>query len=422
MVERGDIELAVTQCINAAACSTKPKLQKALLRAASYGKCFLANDSPEHFVEMCKTLRVLNEVQSFRIGIPLTYQQLHSFTILGLIKRLVRMRLYYLALPIVDYLKIPGGQQMVLSHWAMDKVKRSKESDEAIADVIFKRVGPSDSISYASVANEARNYGKTELAIKLLDYEPRSAEQVPALMRMSRFTNAIEKAIESGDMDLVHTVIVTMEAKQTSRDFINTLKDYPVASAWYAKWCSLTDSQKLHDHFYTQDNFEASALLYIKELDASMMLDSKLKLLESINRHFTDGSKEFETRQTKEQIALLKRQMALQTKVADIIGLNLNETISILVQRALLADADSVRKEFKISDKKFWWLKVRALAQTRNWPELEKFARSKKSPIGYSPFVMACIENNNKAEAMRYIERVSKEEQVGKCPRFYFFF
>jgi hypothetical protein len=25
---------------------------------------------------------------------------------------------------------------------------------------------------------------------------------------------------------------------------------------------------------------------------------------------------------------------------------------------------------------------------------------------------MACIENNNKAEAIRYIERVSKEEQV----------
>ena len=104
--------------------------------------------------------------------------------------------------------------------------------------------------------------------------------------------------------------------------------------------------------------------------------------------------------------------MALQVKVADIIGLNLNETISILVQRALLADAESVRKEFKISDKKFWWVKVRALAQTRNWPELEKFAKSKKSPIGYSPFVMACIDNNNKAEAIKYIERVSKEEQV----------
>ena len=412
IVKRDDIELAVNQCINAAACSTKPKLQKGLLRAASYGKCFLAHDAPQHYVEMCKTLRVLNEIQSFRVGIPLTYQQLHSLTIKGLIKRLVRMRLYYLALPIVEYLKIPGGQQMVLSHWAMDKVKRSRETDDVIADAIFKRVGPTDSISYASVANEAKNYGRTELAIKLLDYEPRSAEQVPALMRMNRFTNAIEKAIESGDMDLVHTVIVLMESKQTPKDFINTLKDYPVACAWYAKWRLLTDTEKLRDHFYTQDDFAASALLSIQEHEHNGMLDAKVKNLESINRHFVDAGKEFESRLTKEQIALISRQKTLSTKSPDIIGQNVNGTISLLIQSALFNDADSVRKEFKISDKKFWFLKVRGLALTRNWAELEKFARGKKSPIGYGPFVKACIDNNNKAEAIKYIERVTKEEQV----------
>lgn len=412
IVEREDIELAVNQCINAAACSTKPKLQKALLRAASYGKCFLTHDAPQHFVEMCKTLRVLNEIQSFRVGIPLTYHQLHSLTIKGLIKRLVRMRLYYLALPIVEYLKIPGGQQLVLSHWAMDKVKRSRESDEDIADAIFEKVGPTDSISYASVANEAKNYGRTELAIKLLDYEPRSAEQVPALMRMNRFTNAIEKAIESGDMDLVHTVIVTMESKQTPKDFINTLKDYPVASSWYAKWRSMTDTEKLRDHFYTQDNFEASALLSVQELEYNGMLEARIKTLESINRHFLDAGKEFESRLTKEQIALVRRQTSLSTKVSDIIGRNVNETVSLLIQRALFNDADNVRKEFKMPDKKFWLLKVQGLAQTRNWGELDKFARSKKSPIGYAPFVKACIDNNHKTEAIKYIERVTKEEQV----------
>ena len=40
--------------------------------------------------------------------------------------------------------------------------------------------------------------GKNELAIKLLDYEPRAAEQVPALMRMECYEKALEKSILSG--------------------------------------------------------------------------------------------------------------------------------------------------------------------------------------------------------------------------------
>ena len=71
--------------------------------------------------------------------------------------------------------------------------------------------------------------------------------------------------------------------------------------------------------------------------------------------------------------------------------MNLNETIDLLVQRALFAEAEGMRKEFKLSDRKFWWLKVRALAKARNWSELEKFSKSKKSPIGYKPFVDACM-------------------------------
>jgi len=32
---------------------------------------------------------------------------------------------------------------------------------------------------------------------------------------------------------------------------------------------------------------------------------------------------------------------------------------------------------------RFWWLKLKALAEKEDWEELEKFAKSKKSPIGY---------------------------------------
>jgi hypothetical protein len=32
---------------------------------------------------------------------------------------------------------------------------------------------------------------------------------------------------------------------------------------------------------------------------------------------------------------------------------------------------------------RFWWVKLRALVEVRDWEQLEKLAKSKKSPIGY---------------------------------------
>lgn len=32
---------------------------------------------------------------------------------------------------------------------------------------------------------------------------------------------------------------------------------------------------------------------------------------------------------------------------------------------------------------RYWWLKLKALAEKEEWDELEKFSKTKKSPIGY---------------------------------------
>lgn len=38
---------------------------------------------------------------------------------------------------------------------------------------------------------------------------------------------------------------------------------------------------------------------------------------------------------------------------------------------------------------RFWWIKLKALARNKDWDGLENFAKSKKSPIGYEPFVVS---------------------------------
>jgi hypothetical protein len=66
---------AVDSCIEAAGFEFQHYYQRALLKAASFGKCFLENYNANNFVDMAQTIRVLNAVRYYDIGIPLTYVQ-----------------------------------------------------------------------------------------------------------------------------------------------------------------------------------------------------------------------------------------------------------------------------------------------------------------------------------------------------------
>jgi hypothetical protein len=66
---------AVDSCIEAAGFEFSHFLQRSLLKAASFGKCFLENYNANSFVDMAQTIRVLNAVRFYDVGIPLTYAQ-----------------------------------------------------------------------------------------------------------------------------------------------------------------------------------------------------------------------------------------------------------------------------------------------------------------------------------------------------------
>jgi len=58
-------------------------------------------------------------------------------------------------------------------------------------------------------------------------------------------------------------------------------------------------------------------------------------------------------------------------------------------------------------------VKTQALAAAKDWSELEKFSKNRKSPIGYEPFVDACMKfDSNTTEAEKYIIKVPVEKRV----------
>lgn len=58
---------------------------------------------------------------------------------------------------------------------------------------------------------------------------------------------------------------------------------------------------------------------------------------------------------------------------------------------------------------RYWFLRINTLAVLKEWTELDKFAKLKKSPFGYGPFVDACWAHHNKDEALKYVQKVSDD-------------
>lgn len=54
---------------------------------------------------------------------------------------------------------------------------------------------------------------------------------------------------------------------------------------------------------------------------------------------------------------------------------------------------------------RFWWIKLKALTQVRDFEGLDTLARSKKSPIGYEPFVTHLVTAKFPKQAAAFVPR-----------------
>jgi hypothetical protein len=67
---------------------------------------------------------------------------------------------------------------------------------------------------------------------------------------------------------------------------------------------------------------------------------------------------------------------------------------------------------------RFWYLKLYALTESRDFDSLDAFARSKRSPIGYEPFVHYLVEKGYSQEAATYIvkcDSIKRADLYVKC-------
>ncbi|XP_064470643.1 vacuolar protein sorting-associated protein 16 homolog [Ornithodoros turicata] len=415
IIDDNNLELAVYQCIDAATHQYPPMFQKKLLRAASFGKSFIPSMDPESFVNACQTLRVLNAVREHTIGLPLTYTQLEYLSMNVLLDRLILRQHYCLALRIAKFLKIPDteGSSRILAHWACYKVGQLHLGTDDVARAIAEKLQSAPGILYSEIAKKAVDCGRHDLAVKLLDYEPRASEQVPILIELGKEDLALVKAIESGDTDLVYTVILKLKEMKSS-EFDMTVRRFPVAWSLYLKLCKERDIQKLEDLYDQEDNHVGVAECKILEAYKTKRVEQRMAALQCSLTRYKDAKEEpFAAAQTEEQLRLMKYQLKMEEKFNDkFMDLSVQQTMRRLMEIKEMKLAEEMHKEFNVPDKRYWWLKITVLAEEGHWIELEKFSKSKKSPIGYEAFVDVCLKYGNKYEAQKYLPKVNKENKV----------
>jgi hypothetical protein len=401
---------AVSTCLEAACDEFDPGLQRKLLKAASYGKSFCENFKHSEFISTLKKLRVMNAVRSSDVGIPITNKQYETLTQEVLVDRLVNRFHHLLAFKVCEYLELKP--ENVLVHWACAKV-RSDEPDKAILGSIKSKLQQSESASYAVVASTAYRVGKKQLALDLLDYEKNAGEQVPLLLDMGETKQALKKAIESGETDLVYLVLLHMKKKLPPQALFAIINEpaFEVGRNLLITYCKEQDIDFLTTFYQALELPHEAASMLLLECFKVEDTQMKNKLLRQAKDLFSKKRENYvDALEVENQIKLLEAQNELDEAVGKkmFFGTSISETIYNCILVGQTKRASALKTDFKVPDKRYWWLKIRALAKMQRWEDLEKFAKSKKSPIGYRPFVEVCLEYDSfKVQAVKYIPKVS---------------
>ncbi|KAJ1679542.1 Vacuolar protein, partial [Spiromyces aspiralis] len=391
-----DLALAVDTCIAAAGNEPLLEFQQMLLRAASFGKSFITVYNGDKLVDMCRHIRLLNTLSAYELSVPVTLVQFQSLPLEDWIDRLVNRNQHFLALKICDYLDE-----------ARDKIRVSSEEEDKLYLTIMSKLSSVPGISFVEIAETANAHGYSRLAVKLLKHEPKAGNQVPLLLSMNYAALALEEAINSGDADLVYFVILHLYKTQNLGDFFHLVSNNAVATHFFEKYCREQGATILEDFYFQNDAYNKSSELVLVENLHERDPNKLVANLRVVHRLLSKNkSYMFEASVTANGIRLLNEQQKLEHELEEpFVGLTLNQTISKCILKGRPNKANKLRNDFNMSEKTFYWIKLHALVQRRDWVELDKFARVKKPPIGFQPFVEECIKAFQYTESAKYIAK-----------------
>lgn len=191
-----------------------------------------------------------------------------------------------------------------------------------------------------------------------------------------------------------------------------TIREYPLALNMYKKMMTESSRTALYDIYNTEDDHKSIAECHFHNAIDCEGLESNLS---TIGNSYAQGRCTVEAELCADTSRILKQQrsyVSRQNNASSLNGLSIHDTMLQLLRMGDLKEAEKIRSDYKVPDRRFWWMRILTLAEKLNWLELEKFSKSKKSPIGYEPFVEVCLQQDNIQEARKYIPRCPDKRKV----------
>ncbi|CAK5063145.1 unnamed protein product [Meloidogyne enterolobii] len=166
------------------------------------------------------------------------------------------------------------------------------------------------------------------------------------------------------------------------------------------------------------DDFIRQALLYLSKAEQSSadVFDSS-KTTEFLFKaeKALKNMKETQTAQLIGENAQLiienvKREEKFGTSLSH---LSVRDTFIWAVEHDELAIMDQLRKQHRLVDKQVFLWTIEGFARASKWQQLEQYARSRKSPMGFLSIIELCTKYGDKNLATRFMDKLTGyEEQV----------
>ena len=226
---------------------------------------------------------------------------------------------------------------------------------------------------------------------------------------------ALSKAILSGNSDLVYDVILHLKQRLGAAEFLMRIRNNREVFALFVKYCREINPKMLRDLFIQEDWHSEEAFTFIPESYEALSVAEQITALQNAAERFDHAKDEFNKKVTEDQIKLTRHQMKLEEKfpARKFVGLTVQRTLKSLLHDQSFKLADEFKKDYQISDRQFWFVKLDVLAATGQWEELEKFSKSSRKPtIGLEHFATAAAKNGNRTEAQKYLLRVEDDQKL----------
>eukprot|EP01060_Flectonema_neradi_P037552 TRINITY_DN7596_c0_g1_i1.p1 TRINITY_DN7596_c0_g1~~TRINITY_DN7596_c0_g1_i1.p1 ORF type:complete len:865 (+),score=153.52 TRINITY_DN7596_c0_g1_i1:33-2627(+) len=426
LVNERSLYRAINQCLIAALHDLSIDQQKQFLEAAAFGRTYC----PEHDVGVlgstCADVRLLNSVRAVPYCLDITYStyasdeyQKHN----GILQALLCRKLYPLAISICEYAGVPSSE--VIISWAIQQV-HTNASDEAIVELISVQVSEFPGLSIKPVFEAAIRQSRYKLALLLLDLEPLLSERVLRTLELGEPVRALRIATEANDSDLALKCILLCRKKLEKSEFFHILRGDSDVHRLYQTYCEQRDATgliELHNEMVSPHQLGLWCLRTAL-FDRRVTLDirSRAKELAKAKAYFTQNGKpsEPEARLLADQLRLEDKQQQLRDQnVAVGPHCSVADTIKLLIVDKKYKEADTLAKNMGMSEKNYWFVKLKTLCAQRRFPELEKWAAGGDSwtkaltqklsttPISFKHFVNECLKAGNPKEASKYISRIT---------------